>query len=99
MRSQPACLCRKRQSGHEAGGNDEQYNSYDDEHTCQAKVSYARNRALGGVMIWELGEGYRSSQPADPLLQAVKQARLASPNLTGIQRSNLDIRLSFTGFP
>ena len=84
------------------GSANDKFISYDDEHTCQAKVSYARNRALGGVMIWELGEGYRSSQPAgqrDPLLQAVKQSRLATPNLTGIQRSNLDIRISFTTMP
>ena len=31
--------------------------SYDDEHTCQAKVSYARDLGLGGVMIWEIGQG------------------------------------------
>jgi hypothetical protein len=53
-------------------------------------------------MIWELGQGYRSSQPAgqrDPLLQAVKQAVAAKPNLTAIQRSNQDIVLSFTSLP
>jgi chitinase len=85
-----------------AGSVDDKFISYDDEHTCQAKVSYARNRGLGGVMIWELGQGYRSSQPAsqrDPLLQAVKQARLATPNLTGIQRSNQNLRISFTSMP
>lgn len=85
-----------------AGSADDEFISYDDEHTCQAKVSYARNRSLGGVMIWELGEGYRSSEPAgqrDPLLQAVKQACLATPDLIGIQRSNQDIRLSFTSMP
>jgi chitinase len=84
------------------GSVNDKFISYDDEHTCQAKVSYARNRSLGGVMIWELGEGYRSSQPAgqrDPLLQAVKQALLATPNLTGIQRSNQDLRISFTSMP
>ena len=84
------------------GSANDNFISYDDEHTCQAKVSYARNRGLGGVMIWELGEGYRSSQPAgqrDPLLQAVKQALLATPNLTGIQRSNQDLRISFTSMP
>ena len=75
--------------------------SYDDEHTCQAKVSYARNRFLGGVMIWELRQGYRSAQPAgqrDALLQSLKQA-LATPRLMGIQRTNEDIRISFSSLP
>lgn len=85
-----------------SGATNDWFISYDDEHTCQAKVSYARNRSLGGVMIWELGEGYRSSQPAgqrDPLLQAVKQAVLARPDLTAIQRAGQDVRLSFTSLP
>ena len=86
----------------DTGSANDQFISYDDEHVCQAKVSYARNLGLGGVMIWELGEGYRSSEPAgqrDPLLQAIKQALLATPNLTAIQCSNLDIRISFTTMP
>ncbi len=59
------------------GSTNDHFISYDDERACQSKVVYARNRGLGGVMIWELGEAYRSSQPAgqrDPLLQAVKRA-------------------------
>ncbi|HVV74081.1 MAG TPA: glycoside hydrolase family 18 protein, partial [Verrucomicrobiae bacterium] len=40
-----------------SGTANDKFISYDDEHTCQAKVSYARNRFLGGVMVWELGEG------------------------------------------
>ena len=63
------------------GSTNDQFITYDDEHTCQAKVAYARSRGIGGVMIWELGEGYRASQPAgqrDPLLQAVKWALLGS---------------------
>lgn len=76
--------------------------SYDDEHTCQAKVSYARNRRLGGVMIWEIGQGYRPTQPSgqrDPLLQAMKQALLYTPRLTAIQRGDQDIQFSFTSLP
>jgi chitinase len=75
--------------------------SYDDEHTCQAKVSYARNQHLGGVMIWELSQGHRATQPVgqrDPLLQAVKQA-LATPGPLAIQLENQAIELSFTGAP
>jgi chitinase len=67
--------------------------SYDDQHTCQAKVSYARNHGLGGVMIWELAQDHQSGQPS-PLVQALKQA-LATPGLTGIQNSNNDINLWF----
>lgn len=69
--------------------------SYDDQRTCQAKVSYARNHGLGGVMIWEIAQDHQGSQPG-PLLQAVKQA-LASPGEIVIQRTNQDIKLSFSG--
>ena len=85
-----------------SGSANDQFISYDDEHTCLAKVSYARNLSLGGVMIWELEEGYRPTQPQgqrDPLLQAVKQGLLAQPNLTALQCSNLDIHLSFSTLP
>jgi len=84
-----------------SGSANDKFISYDDEHACQAKVSYARNRGLGGVMIWELGSGYRPGQPAgqrDPLLQAVKQS-LATPRIVGIQSSNQNIQLDFTSLP
>lgn len=84
-----------------SGSANDQFISFDDEHACQAKISYARNRGLGGVMIWELGSGYRATQPPgqrDPLLQAVKLA-LATPRLTGIQVNAQDVLLSFTGLP
>ncbi len=51
--------------------------SYDDARLSREKVLYARSHGLGGVIIWELGDGYRASQPAgkrDTLLQAVKEA-------------------------
>jgi len=84
-----------------SGSVNDKFISYDDEHACQAKVSYARNRGLGGVMIWELGSGYRPGQPIgqrDPLLQAVKHS-LATPRFVGIQRSSQNIQLDFTGLP
>jgi chitinase len=71
--------------------------SYDDQRTCQSKVSYARNHGLGGVMIWELAQDYQSGQP-DPLLQALKQA-LATPGLTTIQFTNQSISLGFSSLP
>ena len=51
--------------------------SYDDARLVKEKVSYARIHGLGGVIIWELSQGYRANQPAgrkDVLLQAVKAA-------------------------
>jgi chitinase len=69
--------------------------SYEDPRACQAKVSYARNHGLGGVMIWELAQDYQGGQP-DPLLLAVKQA-LASPGVVAIQTTNQNVMLSFTG--
>ena len=56
--------------------------AYDDEHVCQEKIAYVRKNHLGGAILWELGGGWRDSQPAgqrDPLLQAVKKAWRASP--------------------
>jgi chitinase len=75
--------------------------SYDDEYACQAKISYARNQHLGGVMIWELSQGYRATAPVgqrDPLLQAVRQA-LATPGPLSIELAGLGIQLSFSGAP
>jgi chitinase len=71
--------------------------SYDDQRTCQAKVSYARNHGLGGVMIWELAQDHQSGQ-SSPLMQALKQA-LATPGLTSIQFSNQNINLSLPSLP
>jgi chitinase len=67
--------------------------SYDDQRTCQAKVSYARNQGLGGVMIWELAQDHQGGQTS-PLVQALNQA-LATPGLTGIQSSNQSVTLTF----
>jgi chitinase len=83
------------------GSVDDRFISYDDEHACQAKVSYARNRGLGGVMIWELGSGYRPNQPSglrDPLLQAVKQA-LVPPHLAASIVEEAKVQLRFHGMP
>lgn len=71
--------------------------SYDDARAAQAKVSYARNRGLGGVMIWALGQDYTPGQP-EPLLQAIKQA-LATPGTLKIQRTNQDVTIGFDSVP
>ena len=71
--------------------------TYDDQRTCQSKVSYARNHGLGGVMIWELAQDHQNGQP-DALLQAVKQA-LATPGLITIQSVGPEIALDFASLP
>ena len=59
-----------------AGSANDKFISYDDEAACRAKVEYARRKGLGGLIIWELGGGYRAEQPAgqrDLLLQSIKK--------------------------
>ncbi|MEN9797924.1 MAG: hypothetical protein RL653_1620 [Pseudomonadota bacterium] len=51
--------------------------SYDDAESIAKKLAWVRAEGLGGVILWELGGGYRPAAPAgqrDPLLQAVKAA-------------------------
>jgi chitinase len=59
------------------GFTSDKFISYDDELTCVKKINYARVKGIGGVIIWELGGGYRGDMPVgqrDLLLQSVKQA-------------------------
>ena len=59
------------------GDTTRKFISYDDARLAREKVQYVRSHGLGGVIIWELGDGYRDSQPAgqkDTLLQVVKKA-------------------------
>ena len=59
------------------GSANDKFISYDDETSCRAKVAYANRKGLAGLIIWELGGGYRADQPSgqrDLLLQSVKQA-------------------------
>ena len=75
--------------------------SYDDARSCKAKISYARNRGLGGLMVWEVAQDYLPAQPAgqrNPLMQAIKQG-LATPAFTAIELSNQAVNLSFTSLP
>ncbi|BDI30987.1 hypothetical protein CCAX7_30380 [Capsulimonas corticalis] len=72
-------------------GSDRKFISFDNELLITQKIDYARKQHLGGLIIWELGSGYRDSQPEgkkDVLLQSVKHAwrtpatqLAASPNL------------------
>jgi chitinase len=59
------------------GGADPKFVSFDDERDCTLKVQFVKSQLLGGVIIWELAQGWRPNQPVgrqDPLLQAVKAA-------------------------
>jgi chitinase len=76
------------------GAANDKFISYDDHHACQAKVSYARNHFLGGLMIWELGQ----DDAADPLTAELKRD-LATPGALAIQRSKNDITLTFNSLP
>jgi chitinase len=62
--------------GNAEAGN-KKFISYDDARLAREKVLYARTQGLGGVIIWEIGDGYRKSQPVghqNALLQVIKQA-------------------------
>jgi chitinase len=66
------------------GSANDKFISYDDEAACRAKVAYANRKGLGGLIIWELGGGYRADQPPgqrDILLRSIKQALAGLPPL------------------
>jgi chitinase len=59
------------------GSANDMFLSLDNERTMYAKAAYVRTKGIGGIIIFELGAGYRANQPAgqrDFLLQAVKKA-------------------------
>lgn len=61
-------------------GPQKQFVTYDNEELCAKKVAYARSEGLGGVMLWELGNGYCPTRPPgqrEPLLSAIKHAWLS----------------------
>lgn len=58
-------------------GARDKFVSYENERSIAAKLAWVKAQGLGGVIVWELGGGWRSAQPVgqrDPLLQAVKAA-------------------------
>lgn len=62
----------------EVGGANDRYINYDDERTIAAKLAWAKQRGVGGVIIWQLAGGYLPAAPAgsrDPLLQAIRANR------------------------
>ena len=59
------------------------YISYDDEQSVAEKIAYVKAQRLGGVMMWQINEGYMALAPSgqrNPLLAAVASAiRTARP--------------------
>ena len=54
---------------------DDRFISYDDETSCYEKVAYVRSKGIGGITIFELGGGWRPTEPVpDALLQSIKDA-------------------------
>jgi chitinase len=59
------------------GSVNDKFVSFDNERTMYAKAEYVVDKGIGGVIVFELGAGYRPNEPAgqkDFLLQAVKKA-------------------------
>jgi len=64
------------------GSEHDKFVSYDDGVTCQAKLTYVVQRGLGGVIIWELGGGWRPSvTPHDPLLKSILEWSKGNQNI------------------
>jgi chitinase len=63
-----------------SGVNGCTYLSYENEQSILEKAKYAKAAGLGGVIIWNINEGYLAGQtPANPLLSATKKAFLGTP--------------------
>jgi hypothetical protein len=60
------------------GSANDEFWSYNDERSCIEKVKFVQQHNMGGVIIWELGSGYISSNPAGnkiPQLSAIYEAK------------------------
>lgn len=61
------------------GSENDEFWSYNDERSCFEKMNYVKENGLGGVIIWEIGNGYLKDQPADqhlPQLDALYRAKI-----------------------
>lgn len=57
------------------GSRNDKFISYDDERAIRSKFEYVRKNQLGGVIIWELGGGYRQNMPSGQSDLLLKQVR------------------------
>lgn len=61
------------------------YVTYEDEKSIAEKADYFHHHRLGGVIIWNINEGYLASAPQgqrDPLMSAVRRGFLERPRHT-----------------
>ncbi len=64
-----------------AASSEDMFITYDDEASIYEKIKYVRNKAIGGIIIFQLGGGWRPSSPnPDSLLQSVKSSVLSTQN-------------------
>lgn len=80
-----------------AQATNDMFISFNDPRSCAATASYARNRGLGGFIIWQLAQDHHANKP-DPLLQGIKQA-LQTPGILDLQQTATTISLLFTSAP
>ncbi|MBN2092650.1 T9SS type A sorting domain-containing protein [candidate division KSB1 bacterium] len=81
----------------EGSANDEFW-SYNDEKSCEAKVEFIRANGLGGLIIWELGSGYLSLKPVGarlPQLSAIHDA-IMQPSDVVINQTPTPLHFSLT---
>lgn len=62
----------------EPGQANDMFISFDDGKLAAMKVKYAKDTALGGVIVWELGGGYEDGRPAGQRDRMLKQVRYAA---------------------
>jgi len=63
------------------GTDNDKFISFDSERGCAEKAAYVKQQNLGGLIIWDIGAGYRPNQPAgkkDALLKSVGKAVFGS---------------------
>jgi chitinase len=69
-----------------AGADDAEFVSFDNGAAAARRAQYVRAKGLGGMIVWDIAAGWRAELPEgerDPLLQAVKRARLAPTGSKG----------------
>jgi len=58
-----------------AGSENDSFISYDDEASCKEKIAYVKKKGLGGIMIFELGGGWRpGTLIPDSLLKTINES-------------------------
>ncbi len=86
--------------------DEDEFISYDDERTCEAKVEYAKKNGLAGVFIWELG-GDVTDNGQQPLFDAVNKAASGTISIPSVpvlsspseNSHGKDLPVNFSWFP